>query len=91
MGLEIGVEEEREEGERAGPPQSWLVHITLKSGHGLAIRDRTGRSVPCKGRSVPCTGPCIYRGISALYTQVDQCPVYTGRSVPCRSVPCIYR
>lgn len=22
--------------------QTWLVHITLESGHGLAIRDRTG-------------------------------------------------
>ena len=22
--------------------QKWLVHITLESGHGLAVRDRTG-------------------------------------------------
>ena len=54
MGLDVEVREEgkRQEGERregekgegkkVGLPQNWLVHITLKSGHGLAIRDRTG-------------------------------------------------
>lgn len=50
-GLEEDVvtaeDEEEEEGEGAeekGVEKSWLVHITLESGHGLAVRDRTGRA-----------------------------------------------